>query len=328
MVTVTRRTFLASTTALFALPVAAGAQRAGTVHRIAYVASIPPTSERRPPWDSFLQGLRDRGWIEGQNLIIEQRSTRGRPELISELVAAVLQIPIDALVVGDSQGAWAAKRATNTTPIILANVGNAVKQGLVASLARPGGNITGITNLIEDTAGKRLELLREIVPTLSRVALVFNPDNPASNLRPEAQPATALGITIVPVPFRHPDDLARAFAVIASERVDALIPHLASPILEHWLPFIDFARRLQLPTVGGARQFVELGGLIYYGHDVVGTWYRVAHFVDRVLRGVKPGDLPVEQPTKFELVINLKTAKALGLTIPPLLLARADQVIE
>ena len=324
-----RRRFLLTTLAGFvAVPLAAEAQQAGTVHRIAYVGSVPPTPQRRATWDAFLQGLRERGWIEGQNLIIEQRNAGGRPELFPELIAAVLQIPVDALVVGDSQGAWAAKRATSTTPIILANVADAVGQGLVASLARPGGNITGISNLIEVTAGKRLQLLKEIVPTLGRVALVFNPDNPASNLRPEARSATALGVTIVPVPFRRPDDLAHAFALIASERVDALIPHLAPPIPEYWLPFIEFSRGLRLPTMGGARPFVELGGLIYYGHDLAGAWYRAAHFVDKVLRGVKPVDLPVEQPTKFELVINLKTAKALGLAIPPSLLARADHIIE
>jgi putative ABC transport system substrate-binding protein len=321
-----RRFLLTSLAGALAGPLAGEAQQAGKVHRIAYVASTPPTSQK--PWDAFLQGLRERGWIEGQNLIIEQRYTRGRPEQLPELMAAVLQIPVDALVVADSQGAWAARRATSTTPIILGNVGDAVGQGLVASLARPGGNITGISNLIEDTAGKRLQLLKEIVPTLGRVALVFNPDNPASNLRPEAKSASALGVTIVPVAFRHPDDLAHAFALIAGERVDALVPHLAPPIQEHWPQFIEFSRGLRLPTVGGARRFVELGGLIYYGHDLVGTWYRTAHFVDRVLRGVKPADLPVEQPTKFELVINLKTAKALGLTIPPAVLARADQVIE
>jgi putative ABC transport system substrate-binding protein len=321
-----RRFLLTSMAGVLAMPLAAEAQQAGRIRRIAYVASIPPTSQSH--WDAFLRGLRERGWVEGENLVIEQRYTRERPEQLPELIAALLRIPVDVLVVADSRGAWAAKRATSTTPIILGNVGDAVGQGLVASLARPGGNITGISNLIEDTAGKRLQLLKEIVPTLGRVALVFSPDNPASNLKPEAKSASALGVTLVPVAFRHHDDLAHTFALIAREQVDALIPHLAPPIQEHWLQFIEFSRGLRLPTVGGARRFVELGGLIYYGHDLVSAWYRAAHFVDRVLRGVRPADLPVEQPTKFELIINLKTAKALGLTIPPSLLAQADQIIE
>ena len=163
---------------------------------------------------------------------------------------------------------------------------------------------------------KRLQLLKELVPTLSRVALVFNPNNPASNLRPEEELAARLGITVIPVPFRSSDDLAPTFATITSARVDALLPHIAYPISDHWPQLIEFSHRQRLPTAGLTRRFVELGGLMYYGHNAPDVWRRAAYYVDRVLRGAKPADLPVEQPTKFDLVINLKTAKALGLDDP------------
>jgi ABC-type uncharacterized transport system substrate-binding protein len=323
-----RRFLLTSLAGALAAPLAAGAQQAGKVPRIAYVGSSPFTPQNRSVLDAFLQGLRELGWVEGQNIIIEHRFAGGRPERFPELMVAVLQIPVDAIVVADSQAAWAAKRATSRTPIILAHVADAVRQGLIASLARPGGNITGLSSLLEDTAGKRLQILKEVVPTLGRVALVFNPNNPASNLSPEGESGAALGVTMVLVAFRSADDLAPALALIARERVDALILHIASPISEHWPQFIEFAHKQRLPTTGLTRRFVELGGLMYFGPKSAEMWHRAAYFVDRVLRGVKPADLPVEQPTKFELVINLKTAKALGLTIPPSLLARADQVIE
>jgi putative tryptophan/tyrosine transport system substrate-binding protein len=323
-----RRFLLTSLAGVLAAPLSGGAQQAGKVARVAYVGSTPFTPQNRSTLDAFLQGLRERGWVEGQNIILEQRFTGGRPEQFPELMVAVLQIPVDAIMVADSQAAWAAKRATGTTPIILANVADAVRQGLIASLARPGANITGLSNLLEDTAGKRLQILKEIVPKLSRVALVFNPNNPASNLRPEDETAPALGVTIVPVAFQSAGDLASAFALITGKSVDALILHIASPISEHWPQFIEFSHKQRLPTAGLTRRFVELGGLMYFGPKSADMWHRAAYFVDQVLRGVKPADLPVEQPTKFELVINLKTAKALGLTIPPPLLARADQVIE
>jgi putative tryptophan/tyrosine transport system substrate-binding protein len=203
-----------------------------------------------------------------------------------------------------------------------------VRQGLITSPARPGGNITGLDNQLGDIAGKRLQLLKEIVPRLGRIALVFNPDNPASNLRPEEEMAHRLGITVIPVAFRSPDDLAPALTMIARARADALVPHIAPPIAEYWPQFIAFSHRERLPTAGLTRRFVVLGGLMYYGPNIPDLWRRTADFVDRVLRGAQPADLPVEQPTKFELVINPKTAKALGLTIPQSLLGRADEVIQ
>jgi ABC-type uncharacterized transport system substrate-binding protein len=315
--------------ALVAAPLAAGAQQAGKVYRIAYLGSMPPSSPQgRSNWDAFLRGLRERSWIEGQNVVIESRYTQGRPERFPELVAEVLRIQVDVIVVADSQAAWAAKRATDTTPIVLANVADAVGQGLVASLARPGGNITGLSNQLEETIGRLIQALKDIVPRLARLAVVHNPNNPASHVRNEEAAASRLGIKVVPVVFRTPDDLAPAFATIARERADGLLLHIASPIGEHWPQFIEFAQKQRLPTAGLTRRFVELGGLFYYGPDFADLWYRAAHYVDRVLRGTKPADLPVEQPTKFLLMVNLKTAKTLGLTIPQSVLARADEVIE
>jgi putative ABC transport system substrate-binding protein len=323
-----RRTFLALIPgSLLAAPLAAGAQPAGKPPRIVYLGSTPFTSGDRV-WDAFVQGLRQLGWVEGQNIVIEQRFTGGRPERFPELIAEVLRIPVDVIVVADSQAAWAAKRATSTTPIVLANVANAVGQGLASSLARPGGKVTGLSNQLEDTAGKRLQVLREIIPSLSRLAVVFNPNNPASRTSIDEALAAQVGIKIIPVSFRAPADLEPAFATITRERAEALNLHIASPIMDHWPQFIEFAQKQRIPTVGQTRRFVQLGGLVYFGPDSAQLFGRAAGYVDRILKGAKPADLPIEQPTKFELVINLKTAKALGRTIPPALLLRADQVIE
>jgi ABC-type uncharacterized transport system substrate-binding protein len=325
---ITRRTFFkALTGGLLAAPLAAEAQPAGKPSRIVYVGGTPFTSGDRV-WDAFVQGLRQHGWVEGQNIIIEQRFTGGRPERFPALIAEVLRIPVDVIVVADSQAAWAAKRATSTTPIVLANVADAVGQGLASSLARPGANVTGLSNQLEDTAGKRLQLLRELIPSLSRLAVVFNPDNPASHTRIDEALAAQVGIKIIPVSFRAPADLEPAFATITRERAEALVLHPASPIVDHWPQFIEFAHKQRIPIAGQTRRLVQLGGLVYFGPDAAHLFGRASSYVDRILKGANPGDLPIEQPTKFELVINLKTAKALGLTIPPSLLQRADQVIE
>ncbi len=304
---------------LLAAPVAIESQPAGKIHRIAYPASAPS------PHPALLQGLRERGWIEGQNVVIESRYTQGRPERYPELVVEVLKIPVDVIVVVDSQAAWAAKRATGTIPIVLANIADAVGQGLVASLARPGGNVTGLSNQLEETTGKRIQMLKEIVPALARLAVVHNPNNPASHVRNEDAAASRLDIKVVPVVFRTPDDLLPA---ITRERADGLMLHIAPPIAEHWPQFIEFAQKQRLPTAGLQRRFVQLGGLMHYGPDNADLQGRAAVYVNKILRGARPADLPVEQPTKFELVLNLKTAKALGLTIPPSLLARADEMIQ
>ena len=322
-----RRVFISSIAGgLLVTPLVAESQPAGRPPRIAYVGGTPPPSGSRA-WDAFVQGLRQLGWVEGQNIIIEQRFTGGRPERFPELIAEVLRIPVDVILVADSQAAWAAKRATSTTPIVVI-VADAVGQGLVSSLARPGGNVTGLSNQLEDTGGKRLQVLREIIPSLSRVAVVINPNNPASHTRVDEALGAQVGIKIIPVPFRAPAELESAFATITRERAEALILQIASPIEDHYPRFIEFAQTQRIPTAGLSRRFVQAGGLLYFGADSVDLFGRAAIYVDRILKGTKPADLPLEQPTKFELVINLKTAKALGLTIPPSLLARADQVIE
>src|SRR5262245_20322664 len=200
-----RRAFIATAAGLLAVPLAAGAQPAGKIHRIAYLGSTPPP----PP--ALLQGLREQGWIEGQNLVIEYRYTQGRPERYPELVAEVVKIPVDLIMVGDSQAAWAAKRGTSTIPIVLLSVAEAVGQGLVASLARPGGNITGLSNQLEETAGQRVQMLKEVIPKLTRLAVIHNPNNPASHVRHEEAAASRLGIKVIPVVFRAPDDLMPAW---------------------------------------------------------------------------------------------------------------------
>jgi putative ABC transport system substrate-binding protein len=323
-----RRAFVAGTLGLLGAPLAGRAQQAGKMYRVAYLGDTPFTPQTRSVWDAFLRGLRERRWIEGQNVVVETRFTSVHPERYAELVAEVLKVPVDVIVVANSQAAWAAKRATDTTPIVLANVADAVGQGLVASLARPGGNLTGLSNQLEETTEKRLQTLKEIVPGLARLGVVHNPNNPASHVRNEEAAAARLGIKVVPVMFRTPDDLAPAFATIARERVDALLLHPASPIAEHWPQFIEFSHNRRLATAAPNRRFVVLGGLTYYGPNVADLWYRAAYYVDKILKGAKPADLPVEQPTKIEFVVNLKTAKALGLTIPPAVLARADELIQ
>jgi putative ABC transport system substrate-binding protein len=290
--------------ALLAAPLGVEAQPVGKVPRIALLGSLPSAPQAPPAWAALLEGLRERGWIEGQNIVIERRFTQGQPERYPELVAEVLKIPVDMIIVGDSQAAWAAKRATSTVPIVLANVADAVGQGLVASLARPGGNITGFSNQLEEAAGKWLQTLKELMPTLARLAVVHNPNNPASHVRNEQAAGSRLGIKIIPVVFRAPDDLSPAFMTITQERADAIQLHIASPIAEHWPQFIEFARRQRLPTASAQRRFVLLGGLMHYGPDNADLLRRAAAYIDRILKGAKPGDLPVEQPTKFQLIIN------------------------
>ena len=279
--------------------------------------------------DAFVARLRELGWIEGRTVAIEIRWAEGRRERVAEIAAEFVQLKVDVIVTSATPPTLAAKQATAVIPIVFAAVSDPVGPGLVASLARPGGNVTGLANQNSDTAGKKLELLREAVPGLRRLAIMANVGNPASVLEMGEVQATArtLGLEVTTSEIRRAEDIAPAFEAI-KDRADAL--YLGpDPLMNTNRTRVNIlAVGARLPTMQGAREYVEAGGLMSYGPNFPDQFRRVADFVDKILRGTKPADIPVEQPTKFDLVINLTTAKALGLEIPPTLLARADEVIE
>ena len=279
---------------------------------------------------AFLQGAREFGYVEGQNLIVENRYAEGRPERLAALAAELVQLGPDVLVATGTPSPLALKGATSTIPIIAAASGDLVGSGLVASLARPGGNVTGLSGVSPDIAGKRLQLLKELLPAVSRVAVLSNGGNPYPRLvvRETEVAARVLSVQLQSVEVQGPDDLERAFAAIAEGAAGALV------VVEDPLTFVqakrivEFVARRRLPTMYGLREFVATGGLLSYGVHLPDLLRRAGGFAAKVLKGAKPADIPVEQPTKFELVINMKTAKLLGLTIPPSVSARADEVVE
>jgi putative tryptophan/tyrosine transport system substrate-binding protein len=317
---------------VLAAPPAAGAQQATKIARIGYLSSDLTGSARNR--EAFLQGLRDLGYIERQNFLIEYRDAERKPERLPALAAELAALKIDIIVTGGgTAAALAAKKASTTLPIVFIGVGDPVSDGLVASLARPGGNVTGFSLLAPELVGKSLELLKQAVPGVTRVALLVKPDatpNHTMNrfLKEAAVAAQALGVLLQIVEARSPADFERAFSEMSKARAGALAV-IPTPVFgSAGQRLADLAKKNELPTVFLFRYYVDAGGLMSYGPDLVDQWRRAATHVDKILKGAKPGDLPVEQPTKFELVINLKTAKALGLTIPQTLLLRADQVIE
>jgi putative ABC transport system substrate-binding protein len=316
-----RRFLLTSLAGVLTRPFAAEAQQAGKVYRIGSL-----TMQRKP----LVQGLGEHGWVEEKNFVLDERLIAGRPERYPDFVGELLRIPVHLIFAPDSQAAWAAKRATTTVPVVMANVVDPMEQGLVASLSRPGGNLTGVSSQSRETIAKRIQLLKEIAPRFSRLAIVWNPDNPASvlALKENERVGPSLGVSVVPVPFRRPEDLGAVLATITRERPDVLHLHAAAPMGTYYPQIVEFANKRRLPTYAAVRQLAQAGGLLSYGPDLADGTRRAARYIVLILQGANPGDLPIEQPTKFDLVINLKTAKALGLTIPPSLLARADQVIE
>jgi putative tryptophan/tyrosine transport system substrate-binding protein len=279
--------------------------------------------------NSFVQRLRELGWVEGHNLAIDYRWAEGRSGRFTEIAAEFVRLKVDVIVAATTPAALAAKQATSVIPIVFAGVSDPVGTGLVASLARPGANVTGLSNLISDTGGKRLEFLREAVPGLRRLAIMANVSNPAVVLQVgEVQPAArTFGLEVAILEVRRVEDIASAFDALKG-RADALYV-CADPLMyTNRIRINTLALSERLPTMHGLREYVEAGGLMSYGANIADHFRRNAEYVDKILRGAKPGDLPIEQPTKFDLVINLTTAKALGLEIPPTLLARADEVIE
>jgi putative ABC transport system substrate-binding protein len=310
-----------------AWPLAARAQ-APKVPTIGLLGTGTPSTQA-PYHGAFVQRLRELNWIEGRTVSIEQRFAESRPERFAAIAAEFVRLKVDIIVAGSTPGALAAKQATSLIPIVFAAAGDPVGSGLVSSLARPGGNITGLSQQQTDTAGKRLELLREVVPRLRRLAILVNPDNSAAALeRDEVQAAArALGLEYTTFKFQHIEDIEPAFEAIKGQSEAVYV--CLDPILNtSRIRISTLAATARLPTMHDIREYVEAGGLMSYGPNFPDMYRRTAELVDKILRGTKVGDIPVEQPTKFDLVINLTTAKALGLAVPPTLLAIADEVIE
>jgi ABC-type uncharacterized transport system substrate-binding protein len=316
--------------AFLLVPLASDAQQAPKVHRIGWLRPGSPPSGPDPAVEDFRQGLRDLGYVEGQNLLIEYRYAEGNEERLHDLAAELVRLPVEVVVTGGSAPTRAAQYATRTIPIVM-NSGDPVGLGFVASLARPGGNITGVSNFSRDLPGKQLELLKEVVPHSSRVAVVTNPAHPSHG--PEmahlAVAAKALGMQLQVVPLHSPDELGGAFAAMTREGAEALVV-LGEPLLIDRIigSIVDLAAQHRLPAIYRWRIQVQAGGLMSYGPNEPAIRRRLAYYVDRILKGAKPADLAVEQPTKFELVLNFKTAKALGIPFPPTLLVLADEVIQ
>ncbi len=311
----------------------AEAQQPKKVPRIGYLSPVDPASESTRS-EVIRLGLRERGYIEGQNIAFEYRYAEGKQDRYPDLAAELVHLKVDIIVVaGGTRQTRAAKNATKTIPIVMVGLGSdPVEAGLIESLAHPGGNVTGVTNLTRELGGKRLELFKEAVPKLARVAVLFDPANPPNVLEvkkvlPVA--ARALKLTIQPWEVRDSDGFEKVFAALNKQRPDGLYVPGGGPLMSTNLKrIVGFALKSRLPSTYYDREFVDAGGLMSYTADTADSYRRVAYFVDRILKGAKPADLPVEQPTKFEFVINLKTAKEIGLTIPPNVIARADKVIR
>jgi putative ABC transport system substrate-binding protein len=323
-----RRTFIGGVAgALLAAPLAARAQQAEKVYRIGILEPIP-AAQNAANLDALRKGLRELGYVEGRNLIIEYRSADGRAERFADLASELVRLKVDLIVTRGTPAARAAKNATGTIPMVMATMGD--PRAIVASFAQPGANITGLTTFSTELSAKRIEILKELVPNLSRVALLHNMGNPA--VPPEweetKRAARSLGLQAELLDVRSGDDLRRAFELAVRQHVDALVVGADGLTQMHQQTILDFVARNRLPAAYPAREFVEAGGLIAYAVNYPDLYFRFASFVDKILKGAKPGELPVERPTKFELVINLRTAKTLGLTIPQSLLLRADEMIQ
>jgi putative ABC transport system substrate-binding protein len=313
-----------------AAPLAAEAQQAGKVYRIGLLDFSAPDPARQAWWIAFRQQMRQLGYVEGQNVNFEPRWAQGEDDRLPKLAAELVGLKVDLIVTGGSNAAIAAKRVTSTIPIVMASGSDPVAVGLVASLRQPGGNVTGMTSINSELAGKRLELLRNIAPRASRIAILWDERDPGSRLNVDETEAAAktAGLTIHRVAVGSAAGLEAAFATVVRGRAGALIVVSTARLFSYRKRIGELAVKHRLPTVVGLREYVEAGGLASYGTDFPDLFRRATVYVDKILKGAKPADLPVEQPTKFELVINLKTAKALGLTIPQSLLGRADEVIQ
>jgi putative ABC transport system substrate-binding protein len=318
---------------LLAVPLTTRAPSAARPPRIGYLGNNLASGDPRPR-EAFLQGLHDLGYVEGRNILIEYRDAEGKLDRLPALAAELVELKVDVIVAGGGTlGALAAQRATKTLPIVFASVGDPVSDGLVTSLGRPGGNVTGLSPLFPQLLGKCLELIRQAVPGAGRVAVLLKPDAFPERTRTEVLKsadvsARMLGVRLQVVPARGPEDLDRAFGDMSRERAGALAVLVTPAFDGARSKLVDLAAKNRLPAVYSHRAYVDAGGLMSYGPDLADLFRRAATYVDKILKGAQPGDLPVEQAAKFELVVNLKAAKALGLTVPQVLLGRADEVIR
>ena len=320
-----RRTFVTGLGAMLAVPLGVEAQQTGKVYRIGFLRSGPPPREFV---EAFQQGLRARGYVEGVNVIIEYRSTDGSFDELSRLAAELVRLNVDVILASGAPAAFAARSATTKVPIVFVQVYDPVEIGLVTSVAHPGGNVTGLSQISADLGGKRLELLKELVPKLKRVAILWHPANLTNLVQKKSVEVAArtVGVDTKSVPIQDQNQFVSAFE--DARGVDALMQMDDPFFITHRRRLAELAVKSRLPAIYGLRQIVDAGGLRSYGADYPDLYRRSVTFIDKILKGATPADLPVEQPTKFELVINLKTARAIGLTIPRSLLQRADQVLE
>jgi putative ABC transport system substrate-binding protein len=315
--------------AAIAWPLAAGAQQAGKVPRVGFMGNSTAALEANLV-GPFRDGLRELGYQEGRNIVIEYRWAEGNYQRFPALVGELLAVPVDVIVTAGTPATLAVKKATSTVPLVMIAVGDPVGTGIVPSLAHPGANITGLSSIAPDLEGKRLELLREVLPKLSRVALFLNPLNEfhTVSVRQAFAAAQALGIKLHALEVRTSEEVDGALATLVPAKPDALLILADRVFLHNRKRMMDFATEHRLPSVNAYREVVEAGGLMSYGPSYEDMHRRAADYVDKILKGAKPGDLPVQQPTKFTLILNLKSAKVLGVEVPPILLARADEVIE
>jgi putative ABC transport system substrate-binding protein len=324
-----RRAFVAGSVGLVVASLTAGAQPPAKVPRIGVLYTGTPATAAQSS-EAFNQGLREQGYVEGKNVVVERRFGDAKPERLSGLAAELVRLKVDVIVTSTDEAIAAVKRQTQTIPIVMTASTDPVATGFVASLAHPGGNVTGFTGISPELSAKRLELLKEVVPGLSRVAIMWNPDVRGALLdyKGTEEAARSRRLQLQSVEVSRVDDIDRAFSALTTGRAEALIVVPSTLTLDNRDQIANLAQKNRLPSMYGGRAFAEAGGLMAYGSSLAERWRRAATYVDKILKGAKPADLPVEQPTKFEFVLNLKTAKALGLTIPPAVLARADQVIQ
>jgi len=324
-----RRAFIVTATAILVAPFTADAQQAAKVPRIGFLGNSTAALEANLV-GPFREGLRDLGYVEGRNVLIEYRWAEGRYERFPALIAELIAPRVDVIVTAGTPATLAVKKATTSIPLVMVAVGDPVATGLVASLGQPGGNITGLTSIAPEMEGKRLELLREVVPKVSRIAVLWNAASPIQVIQERETRAAAqvLGMNVLSLGARTKEEIEDAFAAIVRERPGALLVLADRLFLHHRGRIMDFAAKQRLPGVHAYRELVEVGGLMSFGPSYADMHRRAAYFVDRILKGAKPADLPVERPATFELVINLKAAKALGLTIPQSVLLRATEVIQ
>ncbi len=315
--------------AFLAAPTTAPAQPATKLARIG-VLTLSTTTWAGPEGEAFRQGLRELGYTEGQNIALEHRDAGGRAERLPAMASELVRLKVDVIVTQSNVAALAAKKATQTIPIVMAIAGDPVKAGVVGNLASPGGNVTGLTLMQTELSSKRLQLLREVAPGTTLVAVIWNPSDPpaADSLRETEAAARSLGLKLRAIEARSSTELDAAFRAVADLRPGAFMTLPGGMFQANVQRIVDFAAKHRLPGVFPNRVFVDAGGLLSYASSLTANWRRAAVFVDKILKGARPGDLPIEQPTQFELVVNLKTARALGLTIPPAVLARADDVIK